>query len=199
MRRQNTAGGAIVTGGKGTAARAVGLLGEILSFAVSRHMRADNPVRGVKRYPDKTGETFLSPADLAKLGAAVANLEVEGANAYAIAIIRLLAFTGGRKGEITSLKWCEVDCERGYLRLGDSKTGAKVIPISAPAREVLASWPRFEESQYVFPAATGRSHFQGADRLWKRSGYGLASRHSACTIFGTVLLLWAWHAAMRCR
>lgn len=166
--RTKARGRAIVEGGKGTATRTVGLLGGIMTFAVSRQLRADNPVRGVKRYPDKKGETFLSPTDLAKLGMALAEMETEGANPSAIAIIRLLAFTGARKNEIASLKWSELDIERSYLRLGDSKTGAKVIPIGAPAREVLAAQSAIDDSPYIFPASTGGRQFQGLERVWAK-------------------------------
>lgn len=162
-------GRAIVEGGKGTATRTVGLLGGIMTFAVSRQLRTDNPVRGVKRYADKKGETFLSAADLAKVGAALTALEAESANPSAMAIIRLLAFTGARKSEIAALRWSEVDLERGYLRLGDSKTGAKVIPIGAPACEVLASVDAIEGSEFVFPAASGESHFQGVEKIWRKA------------------------------
>jgi integrase len=160
-------GRAIVEGGRGTATRTVGLLGGIFSFAVARHMRSDNPVRGIKRYPDKKGETFLSPAELARLGDALAKHQAAGANPAAVAIIRLLAFTGARKSEISCLRWTEVDLERGYLNLGDSKTGAKVIPIGAPAIEVLAGLTRLAASPYVFPAILGGGHFQGVDKLWR--------------------------------
>jgi integrase len=160
-------GRAIVEGGKGAATRTVGLLGGIMSFAVSRQLRADNPVRGVKRYADKKGETFLSSSELGRVGSALAGAEAKGANPSAIAIIRLLAFTGARKSEIAGLKWSEVDIERGYLRLGDSKTGAKVIPIGAPAREVLAGHAAAENTAYVFPAASGASHFQGVEKVWR--------------------------------
>lgn len=160
-------GRAIVEGGKGTATRTVGLLGGIMSFAVSRQLRPDNPVRGVKRYTDRKGETFLSAADLANIGAALILAEQAGANPSAIAIIRLLAFTGARKSEIVRLMWTEVDIERGYLRLGDSKTGAKIIPIGAPACEVLTTLRVIEGSLYVFPAASGNGHFQGLEKVWR--------------------------------
>lgn len=161
-------GRAIVAGGKGTATRTVGLLGGIMSFAVARQFRTDNPVRGVKRYADKKGETFLSASELAKVGAALTALETEGANPSAVAIIRLLAFTGARKSEIAGLRWSEVDIERGYLRLGDSKTGAKVIPIGAPACEVLASVAAIQGSPFVFPASSGEGRFQGVERVWQK-------------------------------
>ena len=70
-------GRAIVAGGKGTATRTVGLLGGIMTFAVARQLRNDNPVHGVKRYPDRKGETFLSAADLGRVGAALADAEFE--------------------------------------------------------------------------------------------------------------------------
>lgn len=160
-------GRAIVEGGKGTASRTVGLLGGIMSFAVSRDLRKENPVRGVKRYPDKKGETFLSASQLASVGKALAELEGHDASPAAIGIIRLLALTGARKSEIASLKWSEVDFGRSYLRLADSKTGAKVIPIGAPALEILAAVPRIEGSPFVFPAAGGGSFFQGTDKVWR--------------------------------
>ena len=161
-------GRAIVEGGKGTATRTVGLLGGIMSFAVSRQLRPDNPVRGVKRYADKKGETFLTADELRRIGEALAKAEDDGANPSAVAIIRLLAFTGARKTEIAGLRWSEVDLGRGYLRLSDSKTGAKVIPIGAPAVEVLAGVSVVDGSPFVFPASSGTGSFQGVERVWRK-------------------------------
>lgn len=165
--KTGTRGRAIVEGGKGTATRTVGLLGGIMSFAVARRFRGDNPVRGVKRYPDKKGETFLSAAELGRIGAALADAEAAGVNPSALAIIRLLAFTGARKSEIAALRWREVDLDRGYLRLGDSKTGAKAVPIGAPAIEILSASPVVEGSDFVFPASSGEGHFQGTEKVWR--------------------------------
>lgn len=166
--RTKIRGRAIVKGGKGTATRTVGLLGGIMSFAMNRGMRDENPVRGVKRHPDKKGERFLSPAELARLGEAIGEVEKAGGNSFAIAIIRLLALTGARKSEISRLRWREIDLETGYLRLGDSKTGAKLIPLGAPAREVLAELPMVDGTDFVFPASKGQGSFQGLEKVWRR-------------------------------
>ena len=161
-------GRAIVEGGKGTAARTVGLLGGIFTFAIEEKMRADNPVRGVKRFADNKGERFLSANELASLGEAIRQVEAQGANKFAIAIIRLLTFTGARKSEITKLKWQEVDFDRSCLRLADSKSGAKVVPLGPPALAVLSGLIQSDESQFVFPAESGGLAFQGTEKVWRK-------------------------------
>ena len=161
-------GRAIVDGGKGTAARTVGLLGGIFSFAIRQKFRTDNPVRGVKRYPDKKGERFLSAKELATLGEVLREFEADGANRSALAIIRLLTFTGARKSEITELNWSEVDFERSCLRLADSKTGAKVIALGPPALAILSALEHVEESPFVFPAEARENAFQGMEKVWRK-------------------------------
>lgn len=161
-------GRAIVEGGKGTAARTVGLLGGIFTFAIEEKMRADNPVRGVKRFADNKGERFLSANELANLGEAIRQVEAQGANKFAIAIIRLLTFTGARKSEITKLKWQEVDFDRSCLRLADSKSGAKVVPLGPPALAVLSGVSVTEGSAFVFPAESGGLAFQGTEKVWQK-------------------------------
>jgi integrase len=157
----------IVRGGKGAATRTVGMLGGIFSFAQRQGIRNDNPCRGVKRYPDGASERFLNSTEIAILGAALSKAESDGANSSAVNIIRLLAMTGARRNEIAGLQWAEVDIERGCLRLKDSKTGAKVIPLGAAAIHLLDMLTPTGTSHYVFPASTGTSHFQGIKRIWK--------------------------------
>jgi integrase len=173
--RTRPRGRAIVDGGRGTATRTVGLLGGVFSFAVARGMRTDNPIRGVKRFPDRRSERFLSPAELAKLGEALSTMETEGTNTMALSIIRLLALTGARKSEITNLKWGEVDLEHARLRLDDSKSGQKSIPLGAPAVQILTALERSNGSKFVFPSVSGRQPFQGVDKVWgqvrRRAGF----------------------------
>lgn len=157
----------IVRGGKGAATRTIGMLGGIFSFAQRRGICNHNPCRGVKRYPDGASEQFLNAAQIVILGTALSKAESEGANSSAVNIIRLLAITGARRNEIAGLQWTEVDIERGCLRLKDSKTGAKVIPLGTAAIRLLDALTPTRASPYVFPATTGTSHFQGVKRVWR--------------------------------
>lgn len=161
-------GRAIVRGGKGTATRTVGLLGGIFSYALDLGIIESNAVQGIKRFADKKGERFLSQQELVRLGSAIREAERDGANASALAIIKLLVFTGARKGEIESLKWQDVDFENAVLRLGDSKTGQKSILLSAGALAVLSDVPRFGGSAYVFPALRGDRNYVGVSKVWRR-------------------------------
>jgi integrase len=52
------------------------------------------------------------------------------------------------------------------LRLADSKTGAKMVPISAPALMLLDSLPKIEGSLYVFASGEGKRPLESVRRLW---------------------------------
>lgn len=163
-------GKAVVQGGRGTAARTVGLLGAIFTFAVRRQLLSDNPAHGVKRYPDGRNETYLSIEDIRKLGSVLSELEHEGENPTGIACLRLLALTGARKGEIVKLRWDEVDFGTHCLRLRDSKTGAKIIPLGEVASSLIANQPKLARSIWVFPSlkTNGETPFLGIEKIWKK-------------------------------
>lgn len=162
-------GRARVTGGKGTASRTVGLLGGIFAFAIGEGMRTDNPVRGVKRYSDRKGERYLKPSELARLGEALTQAETSGGtNPIAINAIRALVLTGCRKSEILKLRWSEIDFEHACLRLADSKTEEKIVPLGAPALELLVAMARIEGNPFVFPGAKEARHLVGLPKIWER-------------------------------
>jgi integrase len=113
-----------------------------------------NPCRHVERYPERRLERYLSSSELTRLGEVLADAERnEQEPPSVIAAIRLLILTGARRSEILNLRWPEIDLERGFLRLRDSKTGPKAIPLNAPAREGLAGLERTGE--WVLPTAQG--------------------------------------------
>jgi integrase len=161
-------GRAIVEGGPGTAARATVVLGAMLSWAVARGLRPANPAKGVKLNKLAKRERYLTAGELARLGEAFAVAQREGVNPLSLAALRLLLLSGCRKNEVLSLQWEHVDFDAAALRLPDSKTGTKVVPLGAPALKVLADHPRQAGSPYVFPAARGNGHHVGLPSVWRK-------------------------------
>jgi integrase len=160
--------GSIATGGKGVAAQCVALASTIFAFAAARGLRVDNPARGIKKTPVRKVERFLSEAEFARLAEAL-DAEAEcSANPYPPAGIKLLLLTGCRRGEIVSLRWEHVDLERACLRLPDSKTGAKVIYLNAPAQAVLQNLPRMAGKPLVMPGMRADGSGPALNKVWSR-------------------------------
>jgi integrase len=166
--RTKPRGRARVTGGLGAGARSTGTLSAILSFAVSRGMRPDNPAKGVRLNELRRRERFLTTEELARLGEALMVAEREGLNPRMVDAIRLLLLTGARKNEVLGLQWDWIRFERSELRLPESKTGAKTVPLGAPALKLLANIKRVDGSPWVFPAGRGDGHLTGLRAGWKR-------------------------------
>jgi integrase len=163
-------GRAIVAGGPGAAARTMGLFGAILEFAVGEGHRPDNPARGVARPADNKRQVHLDADQFAALGRALAGAELAGEPWQAIAIVRLVALTGCRIGEVLDLRGSECDLAGSCLRLGDTKTGASTRPIGRAAREVLKSaLARSTGGMYVFPPlARDAGRYGGFKGAWPR-------------------------------
>jgi integrase len=150
--------------------RARALLSKMMNLAEKWGIRADgsNPCRHIEPYPETKRRRFLSAAELARLGTALSTAERAGTELRSsIVAIRLLLFTGAREGEILGLRWDHVDLERDMLRLPDSKTGAKEIPLNAPALAVLRGIDR-GRSPWVIPGKTPDAPLVGLPRAWRR-------------------------------
>ena len=160
--------GSIPKGGRGAAAQCVALLSTIFAFAIQRRLLHDNPAQGIKKPPVRKMERFLSEQELARLATALDAEEMGSKNPFPSAAIKLLLFTGCRRSEILKLLWRQVDLEHHCLRLSDSKTGAKIVYLNAPALAVLGNLPKTTENPNVI-AGNGRDlRLIGIDKVWFR-------------------------------
>lgn len=134
--------------------RMLALLSKIMNLAEKWGARPDgsNPCRHVERFKEKRRQRFLAPAELVELGKVLAATERENVeHPSVVPALRLLLFTGARRGEVLGLKWEHVDWANQCLNLPDSKTGAKTIHLNPPALEVLKALEqgRAAESPWV--------------------------------------------------
>src|ERR1700730_2308671 len=142
-------GRAVVTGGAGTAARVVELLGGIWGWAEKRDLvPGPSPTRGVETARGEAKDRVLSSDELQALGTALD--ENAPRLPMATSALRLIAFTGLRREEACALKWGEIDAAGSLLRLEASKTGRSTRPLGQAARDLLGSLPRLSERS-VFP------------------------------------------------
>ena len=133
--------------------RAVHLLARIVDVAEDEGLRprGANPCRSIEKFRERSHERFLSEEELRRLGRV---LEAAaggggGASPAAVAAIRLLVLTGCRRSEILGLRWEHVDLAAGELRLPDSKTGARLVPLSPAGAQVIADLPRIPGNPWV--------------------------------------------------
>ena len=109
-----------------------------------------NPCRFVVKYRQRKRERFLTEDEFRRLGRVLGALEAEGrVPASAAAAIRLLMLTGCRCNEILTLHWEDVHLDVNELRLRDSKTGPRTVPLSPAAAKVLAGLPRGAGNPWV--------------------------------------------------
>jgi integrase len=61
-----------------------------------------------------------------------------------------------------------VDLAAGLLRLTESKTGAKIVPLAPEAVALLEALPREDRSPWVLPAARGDGPIRGLPKFFAR-------------------------------
>jgi integrase len=143
------------------------------SLAASFHSQSEgviptSPARGVKRPADNHRARRLTPEEYCQLGKALTDAEKEAETAQGIAGVWLLALTGCRSGEITNLKWAEIDEVGSCFRLQDSKEGASVRPVGRAVLDCLSTIEKKLSCPYVLAPMRSGEAFGGMPRAWKR-------------------------------
>ena len=128
-----------------------------------------NPCRFVAKYRTRRLERFLTEEEFRRLGETLDALEAEGrVPVHAATALRLLMLTGCRRSEIMTLRWEDVHLEANEIRLRDSKTGPRVVPLSPGTARVLAGLPRDAGNPWVIAGRKPGTRFTHIAYYWYR-------------------------------
>lgn len=123
---------------------------------------------GFKSYRENSRDREITDDELQKIGKALAQMEEEGDRDF-VAFVRILIFSGARRGEVLSLRWSMINEKKRIISWDDSKTGSISKPLNDGVFEVLAGLPREDGEDWVFPSKTSASgHLEDVKRAWKR-------------------------------
>lgn len=136
----------------GTTRNVLELLRRMVNFGAKKQLcaGASFTIELPRANNDKTED--LSPDELSRLLEAIENADcTQAAN-----LMRMALFTGMRRGELFRLQWADLDFERGFIHLRDTKGGKdQIIPMNVEARKILESHTR-TKSVFVFPGRKGK-------------------------------------------
>lgn len=128
-----------------------------------------NPCRGIKKYPEKKKERFLTWEELERLDNIIKQQEsLNTTSPYSLSAIRMLMYTGCRLSEILTLQWADVFIDEGYLHLKDSKTGERKVPLNDSAKSILASLKAEKGNPYVFVGEKPGTCLTTLKRAWTK-------------------------------
>ena len=110
--------------------------------------RDTNPCLGIQKNPRRKVARFLDAGELDRLGCALDTHEQRWPSA--VAAIRLLALTGCRRSEVLDLRWGDIGDDA--IRLADSKTGPRAVPLGDAARKLIDALPgERDPGTFLFP------------------------------------------------
>ncbi|KRA56244.1 integrase [Caulobacter sp. Root655] len=168
-RKTKPRGRSIVRGGLGTAGRTLGLLGGLYTYAVRIGIVETNPVHGIVKPASNVRQRRLTEAEYRTFGEILREAEAEGHNETALTIIKVLALTGCRRGEIEKLRWEEVDEAGRCFRLADTKEGRSIRPIGPEVFALLNQRRPAKAKGYVFEGDVAGKPFDGVPKVWGKT------------------------------
>jgi integrase len=126
---------------------------------------------GYKTYREDARDRPLDDDEVTRFGEALVAMEEQGYGQFCD-FVRVLYFSGARRGEVLGLAWEWIDEKRKVISWPDTKTGATSKPLNDALFEVLARIPRIEGNPWVFmsqgntPSESG--HLEEIKRPWKK-------------------------------
>jgi integrase len=164
-----------------TTVRYLASLSVVLSTAAREWMWvSDNPLKGVKKPQQPRGRVrFLDADEHERLLTACK----ESSNAFLYPAVVLSLSTGLRQGELYAITWPDINLERGFLTIHESKNGERRgIPIRGLALELLRELSAQNVDSFkVFPVGLRSAWDKAVARAGLNKFVWYSLRHSCAS------------------
>jgi integrase len=129
------------------------------------HFKGDNPAQGIKFFPEKKRERFLSPDELKRV---LEGLSAEP-NKYWQAYFLLCLLLGPRRSELLSARWADVDLKQRQWSIPTTKSGrSHLLPLPEPAVATFEGLQDGDTGEFVFPGHGASGHLVEPKKAWQR-------------------------------
>ena len=161
---------ATARGARVTAWHALRYLRTILSWAMSRKLiprdpTADLPLKDIrKRMKERARERVLSPDEFGRLWRV---LQRNSGTVYA-AVLMIAVLTAQRLGEVTAMRWADLDQARREWRQPTNKNDRPhVVPLSDDAVTIIKAQPKRKGVSEVFTTSAGGRIARKAGNIYR--------------------------------
>jgi integrase len=153
--------------------RVIAVCSKMFALAVRWGLRGDNPCKGIEKNKEYFRRRYLKSDELATLLRALAAYP----DRRIADVFRVLLMTGCRRGEALSMRWADVDLDKGIWSKPPSSTKQKEaheVPLAAPVKQLLTEIRQSQTAkrqplpEYVFPGSGANGHVVEVKRAWRR-------------------------------
>lgn len=146
--------------------RALSAIKKLFAWSFDRGSVPSHPLIGLRKPGiERSRDRVLTENELRAFWAATEELNYPFGAAF-----RLMLLTGQRRGEVTCMRWSQLDLVEGIWKIPASvaKNGrAHAVPLSSQVVAIISGLPRFSGSDFVF-TTTGSSPISGFGRTKRR-------------------------------
>lgn len=155
----------VTTRGRVAGARAVKVLRTIFAYAMDMELCIRNPAKRVRVEDSKPRSTFLNVDELQVFQRALATMPAQSQDYF-----NLLLLTGQRKGNVESMKWADINLEKGEWTIPaeDFKTGVSITVPLVPEALAILRQRRDHSPTWVFPSPKAKCGHLTESYYWKK-------------------------------
>ena len=151
-----------------TANKVLALLSSVFNWAISTGLFNDNPVKGIKKNREVSRDRFLGQVDTTEMQRFFDAVLAES-NKTIRDYILISLFSGARRNNILSMRWSDLDLERGLWYIKITKNGTpQTVTLCPEAISILTERKKDINSFFVFPGTGQSGHLKEPRKGWKR-------------------------------